>query len=239
MQSGNVGNGDRSAIQTTVTGPSTVSFWWRNVDPETPGRVRFYVDSVNLANASGNSPWTQVTTNITSGAHTLKWEYSNDAAIAGNQALVLLDQVQRSRSSPSRAPSGLTATVSSSIRLAWSAPLSTGGRHCLATGYYCGRPRERNRSWAWGRLHNNLHRYQRHRGQNYFIRSPPRTPPANPPWSNEVVGRIPVAVPSPPSSMAASVGPTSSTSLTSSGANVTGFHVYRGTVRERRVADTA
>ncbi len=71
MQSGDIGDNGKSDILTTVTGPATVSFWWKT-STQASDAVSFYVDSVAKASASGLTAWTEVNTTVTSGTHTLK-----------------------------------------------------------------------------------------------------------------------------------------------------------------------
>jgi fibronectin type 3 domain-containing protein len=232
MQSGNVGNGGKSAIQTTVLGPSSVSFWWKTSTQSTD-RVRFYVDSFNLANASGTSPWTQVTANITSGTHLLKWEYGKDATIAGNQDLVLLDQVQAVTGATSPgAPIGLTAVVSSSIRLNWSAPPSDGGSSLTSYRIYRGTASGTESFLSGVGVSTTVFTDSTASvGQDYYYQITALNAAGESSRSNEVIGAIPVSVPSPPSSMTALAGPSYiDISWASNGVNVTGFHLYRGTV---------
>ena len=94
-----------------------MSFWW-NVT-ESTDVVHFYVDSAIPANASGSTAWTNVNVNVASGTHTIKWEYAKDAATAGNQHLVLLDQVQTTSVSATAPPDRTGGHGHSGIRLNW------------------------------------------------------------------------------------------------------------------------
>jgi fibronectin type 3 domain-containing protein len=136
MQSGDIGDGGKSDIQTFVAGPATVSFWWKTSTQATD-KVSFYVDSVPKACASNLTTWTEIDTIITSGTHILKWEYAKGNGTTENQDLVLLDDVQIVSSVPTSvpgAPISVNATSGSgSISIGWSAPAYDGGS--AITGY--------------------------------------------------------------------------------------------------------
>ncbi len=74
-QSGNVGAGQTSWLETTVAGPVQISFSWR---ANTSERLRFYVDGVLVRSyapsAAFTSDWTQVAYPLPEGNHTLRWE---------------------------------------------------------------------------------------------------------------------------------------------------------------------
>jgi len=94
-QGGALSNAQSTWIQTTVTGPGTLTFWW-NVSSEAGyDFLGFYIDGVAQSGAiSGPShAWEQKTYEIETGEHILKWTYAtNDGVLDGtNQAW--LDQV--------------------------------------------------------------------------------------------------------------------------------------------------
>jgi fibronectin type 3 domain-containing protein/C1A family cysteine protease len=230
MQSGNVGNGGRSAIQTTVLGPSTVSFWWKT-STEMTDVVRFYVDSVNMANASGVTDWTQVSTEITSGNHMLKWEYGKDAAISSNQDLVLLDTISATAGNTiPTAPTALTTTADSSIHLNWSTP-SNGGSALTSYRIYRGESSGAE-SYLTSVPTSSLVFIDTNAtvNQNYYYQVTATNTIGESPRSNEATGKIPISAPSAPTSMVAVAGPTYvDLSWSSNGSNLAGFHLYRGT----------
>lgn len=231
MQSGNVGNGGISTLQTTVQGPSTVSFWWKTSTQSTDV-VRFYIDNVATASASGVTAWKQVSAAISSGTHDLKWEYGKDASISGNQDLVLLDAVEAAPgSSPPSAPTGLTTSISSSIQLDWMAPSSNGGSALTSYSIYRGTSAgtvsflanvsSSSSSHVDTSALANVTYYYQVTAVNMIGESSP---------SNEASGKIPVSVPAAPTSMTASAGSSYiDLSWSSNDASLTGFHLYRGT----------
>ncbi len=230
MQSGNVGNGGKSAIQTTVQGPSTVSFWWKTSTQSTD-TVRFYIDDVATASASGVTAWKQVSAAITPGAHDLKWEYSKDASISGNQDLVLLDAVEAAPgSSPPSAPTGLMTSISSNIELNWTTPSSNGGSALTSYQIYRGTSVGAESSLASVPSSSlvyvdtsavaNLTYYYKVTALNTIGESS---------QSNQAIGRISVSTPAAPTSLTASAGSSYiDLSWSSNGTSLTGFHLYRG-----------
>ena len=94
-QSGLVANGQSSALQTTVTGPGTLTFWWM-FSPLTspfPNTLSFSSSQGN-ASASVNSTtgWQQKTIYLGSGLQTLSWNYTR-YAIFSSQSTGWVDQV--------------------------------------------------------------------------------------------------------------------------------------------------
>lgn len=74
-QSGPVSHGQSSYIQATVTGPGTLSFYWKMAAAGND-RLSFYVDDVLRNSVSGDTDWSEYTYNIPEGSHILKWNYS-------------------------------------------------------------------------------------------------------------------------------------------------------------------
>ena len=69
--SGSVNFGNQSStVQTTVTGPGTLSFWWRN---PSGNRLSFIVGSTTLANITSFPSWEQEIIYLQAGMQTLKW----------------------------------------------------------------------------------------------------------------------------------------------------------------------
>lgn len=92
-------------IETTVTGPGSVTFWWKSANAEFPDDFTFSIDGDELDLIRGVQDWAPVAQNFGPGTHTLRWEYykfSNSTAIndrvwldeiviAGNTAVSLPD----------------------------------------------------------------------------------------------------------------------------------------------------
>ncbi len=95
-RSGSIGDNDSTYLQTTVTGPGTISFWWK-VSCEGSGcdALRFLVDSNQKAVITGETGWRYVSINVTgSGTHRLKWNYTKDGSITRGQDCGWVDQVR-------------------------------------------------------------------------------------------------------------------------------------------------
>jgi hypothetical protein len=79
---------------TTVTGPCTLTFWWKVSSEPDNDRLRFYVDGNEEARISGEVDWTLHTVDLGSGSHELRWRYSKNSDITMGQDRGWVDQVQ-------------------------------------------------------------------------------------------------------------------------------------------------
>lgn len=81
-----------STIQTSVTGPGTLTFWW--FAPSYDDRLTFIVGTTNRSSISGNPNWQEPTFYFGPGNHTLKWTYSRIPLGIGTSGIRgYLDQV--------------------------------------------------------------------------------------------------------------------------------------------------
>ena len=93
-RSGAIGDNQTSSLDTTVTGPATLSFWWK-VDSE----LNFDFLTVTVDGAapfpgiSGNVDWQQKTLTLPAGAHTIHWAYTKDGSVSAGQNAAWLDQM--------------------------------------------------------------------------------------------------------------------------------------------------
>jgi len=93
-QSGAIGDSESTYIQTTVTGPGTLSFWWK-VSSSYSDKLYFYIDNNYQTYISGTpGSWTQRTYDISSGAHTLKWSYEKNSYYSYGSDCGWLDKVE-------------------------------------------------------------------------------------------------------------------------------------------------
>ena len=95
-RSGSISDGGSTYLQTTVTGPGTISFYWK-VSCEGNGcdALRFLVDSDQEAVITGETGWRYVSINVSgSGTHRLKWNYTKDGSVTKGQDCGWVDQVR-------------------------------------------------------------------------------------------------------------------------------------------------
>lgn len=81
--SGAIGDAQSTFMETTVTVPAgetaTLSFYFSVSSEASFDFLTFYIDGVQQDQWSGNIPFTLQTYQLTTGAHTIRWEYSKDA----------------------------------------------------------------------------------------------------------------------------------------------------------------
>ncbi len=92
--SGDISHSQISWMQTNVTGPGNLSFYWKVSSEIGWDYLKFYIDGVEQHAISGDTDWTQKTYSIGSGTHTLKWEYSKDYSISYGEDCGWVDKVE-------------------------------------------------------------------------------------------------------------------------------------------------
>jgi len=94
LQSGAITGNQQSTVSTTVSGPGTLSFWWKVSSETNNDYVNFTVDGVEQARNSGLlNQWQQKTFYLSNGTHSLAWNYSKNATINSGSDAAWLDQV--------------------------------------------------------------------------------------------------------------------------------------------------
>ncbi len=93
-QSGAIGNNQSTWLTATVTGPGTLSFWWKVSSETNWDKLCYYYDGVEDDCRSGDGNWTQKSRSIDAGTHTLKWKYSKDGSTIGYSDAGWVDQVE-------------------------------------------------------------------------------------------------------------------------------------------------
>ena len=123
---GLIGNNQSTYLQTVVSGPGNLSFWWKVSSETNNDRLEFYVDSVRTNFISGETGWQQVQLALPAGSHTLKWSYTKDAGGIGGVDRGWLDQVSYISEAP---PMVSSIAVGSNLQLTW--PSVAGQRYQL------------------------------------------------------------------------------------------------------------
>lgn len=95
VQSPVITHSQSSWMETTVTGPGTLSFWWKVSSEANFDFLKYYIDDVLQSEGiSGESGWAQVTgISVPAGSHTIRWEYSKDGSVSSGSDAGWVDQV--------------------------------------------------------------------------------------------------------------------------------------------------
>lgn len=94
LQSGAIVDRQKSSIQATILGHTTLSFWWKVSSEAEFDFLNLYIDDILIASISGEQDWTEVSHDIqTSGLHSVKWEYVKDESISEGIDAGWIDEV--------------------------------------------------------------------------------------------------------------------------------------------------
>ena len=115
------GDGESAWMETTVSGPGTLGFWW-SVSSSSSDYLRFSVDDVVYRSISNSAGWTYVTQTLSAGLHTVRWSYDKDASGSSNNDQGYVDQISWDPASPAPLANALDAPL---------VPLTTSGRRPL------------------------------------------------------------------------------------------------------------
>jgi hypothetical protein len=94
-RSGAIPASSESWIQTTVTGPGVLSFWWKASSETNNDRLRLYLNGSTVTGfaISGETDWQFRTSSVPSGAQTYRWRYDKNSSVNGGADRAWLDQV--------------------------------------------------------------------------------------------------------------------------------------------------
>ncbi len=92
-RSGSVGHNSNSVMSTTVTGPVTLSFWWKVSSEADYDKLLLLVDGSVLLEESGEQNWQRSTFALGAGAHTVVWKYAKDVSLVAGQDAAWVDEV--------------------------------------------------------------------------------------------------------------------------------------------------
>jgi len=82
-----VGNSQQSWLQTTVTGPGTISFYW-SIHAQVGGCLKLYRDSPLQDTILGDEDWAPKSYPVSGGTHTCQWVYVKNAGGAQDYGAV-------------------------------------------------------------------------------------------------------------------------------------------------------
>jgi hypothetical protein len=92
-QSGTISDSQESWMETSVTGPGTLTFWWKVSSQGGSDRLRFYINGLQQNSITGEVDWRQMTYNLAAGSNVLRWRYTKDLSGSGGQDRGWVDQV--------------------------------------------------------------------------------------------------------------------------------------------------
>ena len=92
-QTGSIGNSQSTHLSTSVTGPGTLSFYWKVSSEEDYDIFSVYLDGVKKYSWSGYSSWNRIDLTIPTGTHTVKWQYVKDKSDATGEDAGWVDYV--------------------------------------------------------------------------------------------------------------------------------------------------
>jgi len=94
-RSGQVGDWQQSWLQTTVTGPTNITFWWK-VSSEDWDALQFYIGATRQAKIAGEVDWEPRNFFVPAGEQTLQWHFAKSRFASEGQDRAWLDQVSLS-----------------------------------------------------------------------------------------------------------------------------------------------
>lgn len=90
-----IGDDEECAMETVVTGPGTLSFFWKVDSEQNADYLSVEVlDTSIYEDISGNVDWAQVTLQIPAGPHTVVWKYSKNGAVSEGEDRGWVDEVR-------------------------------------------------------------------------------------------------------------------------------------------------
>src|SRR6185503_11737132 len=92
-RSGRIGDSRTNSFQTTVTGPGSISFWWKVSCETNNDRLRFFVNGSERQSISGEMDWTWRTFTVGSGNQILEWRYTKNSSVFAGQDRGWVDQI--------------------------------------------------------------------------------------------------------------------------------------------------
>jgi hypothetical protein len=99
---GDIGDSGRTALELTLdfADGGDLTFWYKVDSESSYDYLKFYVDGSQKGSWSGSVGWTELTTAVTAGSHTFKWEYSKDGSVSSGADSAWIDDVYATGGSP-------------------------------------------------------------------------------------------------------------------------------------------
>ncbi len=94
MRSGVIADSKESWLETVVTGPDRLTFWWKVGSEGSFDYLNFNVDGTTIQSISGSVDWTQISYDVPAGTHTVRWVYRKDGSVTVSPDAGYLDEVR-------------------------------------------------------------------------------------------------------------------------------------------------
>ncbi|MCK8603946.1 C25 family cysteine peptidase [Desulfoferrobacter suflitae] len=92
-QSGDITHGESVSIFSKVTGPATLTFYWKVSSEENYDFLEFKIDGFTRDKISGETGWEKETYTIPAGLHGISWTYEKDWSVSSGSDCGWLDKV--------------------------------------------------------------------------------------------------------------------------------------------------
>ena len=139
LESGSIGDSQSSCFETSVTGPGSVSFYWKVSSQLGSDHLRFYENDVEQGRISGDVNWSALEHVIeSSGSRTLKWCYEKDAAVSAGSDRAWVDLLAYSSNDVPAALDLTGALLATGITSPASAPSGNSAWFSQKTNYESG-----------------------------------------------------------------------------------------------------
>lgn len=87
------GSSRRSVLETTVTGPGTLRFWWKIEAPDPLALLRVSLDRTRVSEIDGSRAWAPVAVSVPAGTHAVKWTFWTDWDATAVENRAWIDEV--------------------------------------------------------------------------------------------------------------------------------------------------
>ncbi len=100
LQAGPISHNGESRLQTTVSGPGSLSYFWKVSSEFSSDRLEFTIDGILRSVISGEADWREGEFFLEAGEHTLRWEYEKSPNNDAGEDTGWLDQLTYLRNHP-------------------------------------------------------------------------------------------------------------------------------------------
>ena len=92
-QNGDIGDNSSTWMEAQVTGPGTLTFWWRVDSEQNYDFLRFAIDGAGEETVSGAVDWVRNVYTVDAGTHTVRWTYDKDETVSDGADSAWVDEV--------------------------------------------------------------------------------------------------------------------------------------------------